>query len=73
MQFLLKLMRTALICKLSIYPSESSVLPCRMAACKLGLSLFQQALMNLSPLLISVVAVWNLLFACLFDCSFFLA
>lgn len=41
-------------------------LPLRgVAACKLGLNLFQQELMSVCFLFILLVATWNLLFACL--------
>lgn len=46
-QFLLKLMRIGLICKFNINPSDSSLLPCGMGACEVGLSLFQQELMSI--------------------------
>lgn len=62
-EFLVKLVRTALMCKFNINPSESSLLP--VPAYRLGLSPSQQDLLGVCTILMSVVAGGNLLFACL--------
>lgn len=53
-EFLVKLVRTALMCKFNINPSESSLLP--VPAYRLGLSPSQQDLLCVCTILMSVVA-----------------
>lgn len=52
-QFLVKLVRTALMCKFNINPRESSLLP--VSACRSGLSLSQQGAVGVCTVLMSVV------------------
>lgn len=53
-QFFVKLVRTALMCKFSINPRESSLLP--VSAYRWGLSLSQQDLVGVCAVLMSVFA-----------------